>query len=1201
MTITSAARLELRLLGELHAAIDGSPLCGKLYDKVLGLLAYLAVESDRAHSRERLADFFWPEIAPESARTNLRQALYHLRRALNGERFLQIQRDRIRLAPDAPFWLDLHEFRKPLPECDQCRSLKAPERCLSCLHLLENRSTLYRGAFLQNLDIEDAPEFQEWRSSWQEILFREALAIHETLRTAYERRGDLSKALDHAHRTVALDPWNEEGHRQLMRLLAMSGQRAAALAHYAHCRAMLARELDAEPEEATEALARAIEENKLAPATTIQRKRERRPATVMALLIEPTDRRDPEIVAEQLREPRRRAMLLAERAGAYVVQTPDGGLIGYFGYPAALEDAGRRAVRAAVDIVADAPPSFALRIGIHTGVIVMHDDTMYPDASGQAPAAALRLAALALPGQVVVDEPTRKLIYREFALQPEPKFGTYTVCASEIARNTPPPLTGRQTELDWLRAQWERVRSGTPGIVLIRGEAGLGKSRLAHALRDLVTDTGGTAWKMHCYAQYQATPLRPIIALLEDAYGLQTDDSPEIRLHKLTDGLALRYPDQLGAGTDALGPLLAPKDDEPITLSPSDKQRLFALLLELLDELARRQPVLMILEDLHWADPSTLELLELYGRQRSRSPVLLVLTARPQLRLAWLEESAVLDLSPLDDAAMRGLLKVIAPELGPDAVTDIIARAEGIPLFAEELARAAIDPEARGFPLSLSYLIQARLDALGEAGRVAQLAAVLGRAFDRELLERIGAFEPATLDDMLARLEVARLIVPARGGYEFRHALIHEAVRASLLHSDARRTHALVAHKLVAELPWRAAHHPEQVAYHFTAAGAVDEAVHWWLEAGKRALAVPALAEASAHLRNGLALLARLPPNQANANRELELLLALGQTLLAHEGYGSPEAATVFERAFSLLRHQQPCVERFQALAGLWLVSSSQKGYAESQRLADALLEEAEALGSLELRAVAHAAATNIAMWRGQLARCCEHAKQAIELSQAANRPWIGINGYEALISSLAHLSWARHAQGREDDALEASARTIEAARAGDDPYTLCLALLFAAMLRRFRGEVARATDLASEVHALAQRHRLPLWEGAAGLVLGWAAACRGDAAGVERLRAAVATLRLAMPSALVAGLHALADALGAAGDFAAQLETVDSALAAAAALDEHFHEADLQRMRGTALLQLGRREEARAAFATARRLAQAQGASGVLSRIPAD
>lgn len=928
----SPPRLELRFLGQVQAARDSVPLSGKLYGKLFALLAYLVVESERRHSRETLAYMLWPALSADAARTNLRQTLYYLRRALGDPSFLHADRETIGIVPESSHWLDVQAFQEPSRPCSRCALDERLAPCAACLDAMAQRMSLYRGDFLAGLVVDAAPEFEEWREGKRALLHREALALLERLRLGQELRGELEQALLYARRYTELEPWDDEGQRQLMRLLAENGQRAAALAQYEHFRTIIARELGLEPEPSTHTLAEHIRQGMFAAAAEAQTwepaapVNERRLATILCCRLDVPCPDDPDEIASRLREPHRLCTQIIGRHSGYIAQTHGGMILAYFGFPVAFEDTAQRAVNAALALIEEVNTLVPLRVGVHTGIIVSGDAPLLPDTAGVTSDVALRLCDSASAGEVLVSDTTQRLVQGFFSLQPVRRQALagyphnnarmYRVRGrtgainrlDAVARLS--PLVGRRAELARLLNCWQAAKQGRGHLVLIRGEAGIGKSRLIRALRDIVSKEPCIVRELHCFPEYAHTPLHPVVVWLETVFRVSPNDPPAVRHDKIVAYLAEHYPEAPAEVTPVLASLLgATSAQAGQDHQPHQKERTFSVLLDLLEGLAARLPLLLIIEDVHWIDPSTHELLERHAQQPIAAPILAVYSARPELEPAGLDKDSILDLASLDDADVARLVESAGASLAPDAVRRIVARAEGVPLFAEEMALMAKEASSNDteMPATLHYLLLARLDALKQARRVAQLAATIGREFDRELLEQIAGPEDATLDAALQAMQQARLIMATTVSgtrFQFRHALIQTAAYSSQTKADRQTTHRNIAEALSIRFPQRAAQRPEQVARHFTAADAPAEAIAWWLAAGRRALSACANAEARDHLRSGLALIERLPAGDERDAMECALLQVFGQTLRALHGSDSAEAAQVDERVLALSRSQ---------------------------------------------------------------------------------------------------------------------------------------------------------------------------------------------------------------------------------------------------------------------------------------------------------
>jgi tetratricopeptide (TPR) repeat protein len=764
-------------------------------------------------------------------------------------------------------------------------------------------------------------------------------------------------------------------------------------------------------------------------------------------------------------------------------------------------------------------------------------------------------------------------------------------------------LVGRQTELALLHTLWNEALEDGGRLLLIQGDAGLGKSRLIRALRDTLTGTARTIRELHCFPEYSQTPLYPVIALLSSLSGFTPDEPSAIRLQKLSAHLAKHHPALHDEAMSLLAPLLSKNtEDGPSSPWQRQKQRTLAILLELMNSTAAQQPLLILLEDLHWMDPSSLELLERFTRIRTKKPVLMLLTARNDFQPPWISAETSLDLAPLSDDDIAQLVAGVNSSLPPETIRHITARADGVPLFAEEMALLAAEPShVDEIPATLHFLLRARLDLLKEIRRIAQLAATVGRNFDRELLEQVAEVDSHSLDKAVSDLLDAHLITASPESttdFRFRHGLIQEAAYHSQTRNDRETAHRRIAEALATHFPRRATRQPEQVARHFTQAGAAAEAIPWWLAAGRRALRTFAYPEAVSHLHSGLSLIRQRPPDKERDNLELDFLLPLGQALLALRGYGSAEAVAVYDRAFELCQDLAPGLRRFEVLWGLWMVSSSRQNssFSTSTRLAQELLQNARDGNDAELLAYAHSANANVSLWRGEIDTACRHAEIAIASSPKTKR-LDRLGGHDPHVSSLGHLSWARFYQGQNRKALAASRRSIEVAQQLSDPDSTCFALVYAGELRRFMHDAAGTIRYAQEALVLADQYQLALWQGGSAMQLGWARAFAGDAGGIDQITASAAAMTEVMPGVLVSFLHALAEAYGFLGQSEAQLDTVKKALHAAASADEHFHEAELYRLKGESLARLDRPREALDALREAKRIAHAQGAQAITLR----
>jgi class 3 adenylate cyclase len=680
---------------------------------------------------------------------------------------------------------------------------------------------------------------------------------------------------------------------------------------------------------------------------------ERRQLTVMFC-----DLVDSTILAQQLDPEDYRAVVCAYQEAAvaalqpfdgYVAQYLGDGLLVYFGYPQAHEDAAQRAVRAGLAIVdAMAPlntrlePQYgvrvAVRLGLHTGVAVVgtvgSGARQEQLAMGDTPNIAARLQGLAVPNTVVLSAATARLLHGEFALedvgvhQLKGVVEPMAVCrvlgpvepASDEAEPAParlPFLVGREAELGLLLQRWEQSKVGLGQIVLLSGEAGIGKTALVEVLRAHVAREGYTRIGFRGSPYHTHSALYPVIEHVRRVVRWDRYDSPETTLDKLERALQ-----ESGLPLAEIVPLLAALLAVPLsegryaalTLTPQQQrqQTLNALVAWLIEE-AERRPVLAVYEDVHWADPSTLELLGMLVEQAPTIPMLHVLAFRPDFVPPWPARAHMtpLTLNRLDRPQIEALIRhlVGGKALPAEVVQHLITRTDGVPLFVEELTKMLLEsgllreeethyvltgPLASvPIPTTLQDALMARLDRLSAAKAVAQLGAVLGREFSYALIQALAPLDEATLQARLEQLVAAELLYqrgrPPRAIYRFKHALIQDAAYASLLKSTRQQVHQQVAQVLEAQFPETVATQPELVAQHYTEAGRTEQAMPYWQRAGQQALQRSANLEAVQHLTTGLALLATLPETPARSQQELDLQLALGAALSATKAMAAPE------------------------------------------------------------------------------------------------------------------------------------------------------------------------------------------------------------------------------------------------------------------------------------------------------------------------
>lgn len=668
---------------------------------------------------------------------------------------------------------------------------------------------------------------------------------------------------------------------------------------------------------------------------------------------------DPEDWREVVRAYQTVCAEVIQRFDGYIAQYLGDGLLVYFGYPQAHEDDAQRAGRTGLDILAAMEPlnvrlaqeraiRLAVRVGIHTGPVVVGamggGGRQEQLALGDTPNIAARLQGLAAPNTVVVSAATWALIEGFFTCQAlgehalkgvEEPLRVYQLLEESGAQTrldvaSPrglTPLVGRETEVAVLRERWAQARDGLGQMVVLSGEAGIGKSRLVMALKEQVADAPHTRWECRCSPYFRDSALYPLIDLSQRALQFGRDESPEAKLQKIAAGLGhygLAQPETVALWAALLSvPLADPYP--PLNLTPQrQKQKTFEAMVALLLALAAEQPMLFIVEDLHWIDPSTLEFLTLLIDQVPTARLLTLLTCRLEFHVPWGFRAHLTPLTlnrlPRPQVAQMVGRVVGGKALPPEVVEQIVAKTDGVPLFVEELTKAVLESgllregeeryELTGplpplaIPATLHDSLMARLDRLATVKDVAQLGATIGRTFAYELLQAVSPLDEVTLQHGLRQLVEAELVyqrrVPPQATYTFKHALIQDAAYQSLLRSTRQQYHQRIAQVLVSQFPETAETQPELLAQHYTEAGLSAQAIPYWQRAGQRASERSAHVEAMAHLTRGLEVLNTLPDTPERTQQELVLQTTLGPALLATKGYAAPEVGQVYARAQEL-------------------------------------------------------------------------------------------------------------------------------------------------------------------------------------------------------------------------------------------------------------------------------------------------------------
>ena len=778
-------------------------------------------------------------------------------------------------------------------------------------------------------------------------------------------------------------------------------------------------------------------------------------------------------------------------------------------------------------------------------------------------------------------------------------------------------FVGREPELATVIDHWERAQDGEGQNILIVGEAGVGKSRLVRQLREQLAGVPHTWLECDATPYTESTPFHPVIELVRQGLALAPEDTLRDKLSKIEAALTranLVSPEAMTLMADFLN-LERFEVTPPLAMSPELQRRKTMELLAAWElALAETQPLVVVVEDLHWSDPSSLELL---GRLIAQSPtarVMLVGTARPEFVAPWPERFnlTTIKLARLTKRQARTVIERVAtavkgaapsapeadrdgartPTLSDAMIDAIVARADGIPLYLEELTKAILEPgvarQAEEIPATLADSLMARLDRLSGAKEVAQRASVLGREFSYPLLAAVVGLEEAELRDGLTRLDEAEILFvrgePPQSSYTFKHALVQEAAYESLLKRTRRQLHGRVVEVLLAQFPERAAAEPEVIARHAELAGQTDQATTYYQRAGEQAQARSAHGEAIAQFRKAIALLATQPEGAQRDTHEVALQLLLGGSLIADRGFAHPEVEAPYERARVLCEAVGDAGRLGIAQLGLANFHYNRGEVERGRALAAEVLALAEAQGSAELLVMAHQNVAEPEFYQGKFASSLTHCERAFALYDPARHSEFLPTGSHTGVPALGYAAWNLWNLGWPDSALARAEKAVSLARRLNHPFSLVRALFFESAIHRFRHDTARQRERAAEVVALSEMQEFPLFLG-----LG-----RYNAAtGLSELLEALTLIReTGNQSSEPAMLAYLAETQQVAGQLAEARATVAAALAISAQLAQSFWNADLQRLDGDLILATGGApEEAAARYHRALDIARAQDA----------
>jgi class 3 adenylate cyclase/predicted ATPase len=959
-------------------------------------------------------------------------------------------------------------------------------------------------------------------------------------------------------------------------------------------------------------------------------------------------RLDPEELNDIVGAYRRCCAAVIVRNGGFVAQYLGDGVVAYFGYPEANEDDAERSVRAGLALVEavskladDFGAPLRVRVGIATGLVLVGDllgdgTSREHDVVGETPNLAARLQALAEPDSIIVSADTRRLVGELFEcsaigaqalkgfaapVQAWKVTGASAVVSRFRALRTVNTRTvDRREEVDLIMRRWRQSRGGDGSVVLISGEPGIGKSRVVETLLNNLSNEPHIRMRFFCAPNHQGSALYPIITHLQRAAGFKRDDTAEQKLDKLEAVLA-RATDDLGEAAPLIAELFSMPTEgryKPLELSPQKRREktLHALVAQV-EGLARHQ-ALIVFEDIHWIDPTSLELLDLIVERVPRLSAMLVVTFRPESAPPWIGRPPVTlmrleRLQPRDRAEM--IAELTRDNVLPKAMVDqIIDRTDGIPLFIEELTKVLVERgdaelSSHEIPDSLHDMLMARLDRLGGAKEVAQIASAIGNEFSWRLLREVAPFDQDRLNVELTKLVDTEILleqgVPPTATYRFKHALIRDAAYQSLVRSKRQQYHRQIAQTLKEQFAELADAQPELLAHHYTSADLKEAAIPYWQLAGDKSVRRSANLEAIAHFEKAQELLKALPETPERLQQELALRLAQGNPLIATRGFASPDVGRVYGRARELCQQAGEAPQLFPVLWGLWVFYTARAEHNTARELAEQCRRMAEAANDPDLLMLANHAMGVTLTTLGQFSAGLQQTEQVIATYDAERHASTAFAyGQDSGVVCRSQAAFALWFLGYPEQALRKNDEALALARNLSHPYSLAAALDFSAWVDQFVQDRQGAQKHAEAAIAISTEHEFVFWLLTGTILRGWAMTA-GDQAkdGFAQMRQGLSAYE-----ATGAGimrpyyLSLLAQVFGDMGQEAEGHRLLDEAQALVQDSDERWWEAELYRLKGELTLkqlsspgsESDREKVAEDYFDKALRIASSQGAKSL-------
>jgi class 3 adenylate cyclase/tetratricopeptide (TPR) repeat protein len=954
------------------------------------------------------------------------------------------------------------------------------------------------------------------------------------------------------------------------------------------------------------------------------------------------NRLDPEQLREVMHPYFDACSEVVDRFGGFVAKYTGDGLIAYFGYPAAHEDAAERAVRAGLQMIemvgALAPrPGISLqaRLGIATGLTVVGDligkgAAREEAVVGAAPPLAARLQGLAPPDGIIISNATRRLVRGIFELEdlgrvelkgfPRPPRAWRVLgrlqAESRFAaarRDRQTGLVDRDGELALLLERWRLACTGAGQLVMLSGEAGLGKSRLIDAVRGQMTAGAHDVVLLQCANYYRNSAFYPVIEWLERTVQLTPEDTPRSKLAKLQA--------KLGLSTEALGriaELLSVSTDlvEAAADPRVRKEQLQAALVAILIGTASGPPRLLVLEDAHWCDASTLELLgRIIASVASRS-ILLIVTYRPEFELPWPPADFATELV-LDRLEQRHSLQLVArlseaEGLTPELQSHIVDKAEGVPLFVEELTKSVLESgladesvERSGgkfqlaVPATLHDALMARLDRLASVKVIAQTGAALGREFPYRMLAACTGFGGRRLQQGLVQLAEAGLLLcngqPPDATYTFKHALVRDVAYNSMLLSRRPALHAEIGHMLETKFPAAVTIQPEVLAHHYTEAGLLEQAIPWWQRAADRALRQSAHVEATSHLETALTLLARQAASPERNQLETALRFRLVAPLVVTTGFASPQSEENYARIAQLTEQAGSTIEALRLLWGQAAMALVRSDLSKAEALADRLIRRATRASLKNGPVLGHSLMAYSALVRGDIRRARDRFDVAMkEFSPEGSRFVFDDWPYDIPAALASRRMLVLQQQGCLDQAMRGAEEALAEARRIGSPGTEAYVLMHIALANLIAGDVDGANFAATPLRRLADQFDMKYYRWHEEVVRGWVEAKSGAMdRGIARMRGGLEQRRQHKANLWVpVYVLGIAELLMANNRHAEAFPIFSECAKLCRELQQHYIEPELHRLRGVAFAATGAaRTTIEAAFELALQTARDQGA----------